>query len=171
MGCATFEHDERRLGEDNSSAVRTASEVDQEQIKNARLSPAEHVTFLIDFSDLERITRFSLSGSDWHSSTDMAVQWFFGLTWDRGSITRYAWTVRLDGQTVNPEKPLVHGCARTRVVCVWGGGDQMVQDRQTRDSQTVRRLAKNARPCESTASFGMVLIITLPQTYDRKSQY
>ena len=121
MGCATFEHDERRLGEDNSSAVRTASEVDQEQIKNARLSPAEHVTFLIDFSDLERITRFSLSGSDWHSSTDMAVQWFFGLTWDRGSITRYAWTVRLDGQTVNPEKPLVHGCARTRVVCVWGG--------------------------------------------------
>jgi hypothetical protein len=34
-------------------------------IKNARLSPAEHArAFLIDFSDLELLTRFSLSGSD-----------------------------------------------------------------------------------------------------------
>jgi hypothetical protein len=58
-------------------------------IKNARLSPSEHAAFLIDFSDLEQITRLSLAGSDWHSSTDMTVQWFFCLTWDRGSIARY----------------------------------------------------------------------------------
>ena len=53
-------------------------------------------------------------------------------------------------------------------VCVC---DKMVQDYQTRDGQTVGRLAKNARPCESTASFRTVLIITLPQSYDRKKQY